>query len=371
MKLIGNDARLQVYTDDEVRVFDTLPPGNYKVQFSPMGGFYLNRVPSYVYQKQLYGSVDARTQQVLKLFNSRDRNLGVILSGTKGMGKTVFSKQLSVLCYADGIPTIIIDEPFNGLKDFLDSITQPVLVQFDEFEKKFPANSNNDGGAKQDDLLNLFDGTSTSKKLFVITCNSEGLLSDFILNRPGRFHYHFRFDSVSPEIVRDYFKIHLENYDEEAVEKIAMLSTRVRITYDYLNAIATELNLGASLTDALDYLNIDVYSDKVVYDIKVIFEDGSSFVGNQRIDFASPTAFMDFDGYASNGEKYRIVGTLLTQLVKFDNKTGESILTEIPSDQFTSLKLGRDEDGDGMYMDLPKTIKMITFVRHAAVRNAF
>ena len=40
-------------------------------------------------------------------------------------------------------------------------------------------------------MLSLFDGLDNGKKLFVITCNEVERLNAYLLNRPGRFHYHF------------------------------------------------------------------------------------------------------------------------------------------------------------------------------------
>ena len=59
-------------------------------------------------------------------------------------------------------------------------------------------------GDPQSGLLSLFDGTSQGKKLFIITCNSLSKLNDYLVNRPGRFHYHFRFEYPSSEEIMEY-----------------------------------------------------------------------------------------------------------------------------------------------------------------------
>lgn len=369
MKLIGNDSRLQVYSEDEIKVLSELPTGNYQVKYSPMGGYFLQHYPSYKYQEHLYGGVDDRVKQVLSLFKKRDRNLGAILSGTKGMGKTVFSKQLSVLGYKNNIPTLIIEESYPGLKDFLNSITQPVIVQFDEFEKNFPIED--DHVTSQADLLNLFDGTSTYKKLFVITCNNEQGLSSFILNRPGRFHYHFRFDSVTPAIVREYFKLNLEIYNEQAVEKVVMLSDRTRITYDYLNAIAVELNLGASLEDALSYLNIDVYSENVSYKFTVTLKDGTHFSGVTKTNLSQDIVQLDIRAYTASGVLYSFDGSFSSSNVTYDYNTGISKVERIIQDDYVIEKYGKDEDGDKDWIDVASGIESITFARNYTKKGAF
>ena len=136
---------------------------------------------------------------------------------------------------------------YHYLSDFLDSIDQECLVLFDEFEKVF---------SEQDKLLSLFDGYSTKKKLYAITINHVNKLSEFMVNRPGRFHYHFRFSYPSPQEVREYLEDKVDSKYKEQIDKAVLLSKRMKLNYDYLRAIAFELNTGTALKNALQDLNI-------------------------------------------------------------------------------------------------------------------
>ena len=133
----------------------------------------------------------------------------------------------------------------------------------------------------------LENGISQGKKLFVITCNEIRHLNDCIINRPGRFHYHFRFDYPSEAEIRSYLmdKLEKEYYDE--IDAIVEFSRKVDLNYDCLRAIVLEVNSGEHFNTAIQDLNIlNLVHDK--YDLAVHFEN-EVVIGAQdvEIDFFS------------------------------------------------------------------------------------
>lgn len=60
-----------------------------------------------------------------------------------------------------GYPVLIADEAYRGIAHFIEKIEQECVVLFDEFDKTFKSNKENDEQAK---LLSLFDGTAGGKK---------------------------------------------------------------------------------------------------------------------------------------------------------------------------------------------------------------
>ena len=150
-------------------------------------------------------SIQRKCRKFCGLMKSLTENLGVILSGYKGIGKSMFAKILSVEAVKKGIPIILVDQYIPGIASYIEAIDQRVMVLFDEFDKTFADIKASDGEVEpQAALLGLFDGMSQGKKLFVITCNDIRKLNDFIVNRPGRFHYHFRFEYPSADEIRTY-----------------------------------------------------------------------------------------------------------------------------------------------------------------------
>ena len=188
MNVVHSGNTYQIY-GDSLKTYTKLPVGTYDVCFSKFTGFSLQgRNDLTVNEEKVYGPSERKVQKTLNSFAKADRNFGVILSGRKGIGKSLFARLLAIQAKARNIPMLIVSDYIPGIANFLSSIEQEVVVLFDEFEKTFRIS---DGDNCQDELLSMFDGLDGGKKLFVITCNEVRQLSSYLLNRPGRFHYHF------------------------------------------------------------------------------------------------------------------------------------------------------------------------------------
>lgn len=283
--MCGNDAR--IYGDD-VRTYKRIPAGTYDVCFGERIGYWLSRREDLAPNEQkIYGDTIYKVEKVLKTFGAVNRNLGVILSGNKGCGKSLFVRILAKEAIAKcGLPVIIVSNRIAGIQDFISSIQQECLVVFDEFEKIFShTESEHD---PQDALLPMFDGMSNGKKLFVITCNDVKLLNDCLLNRPGRFHYHFEVGNPSPDEIRGYMQDNLNPKFHEAIETIIRISSFADITYDFLRAIVFELNQGYSVQESMRDLNI-ACEEYEYFDVEAILNDDVAFrCYNLRLNFNAP-----------------------------------------------------------------------------------
>lgn len=286
MKVINYGQKYEIYPDD-LKTYDELPAGTYKVGFHPMEGFWLDKAPDFeLKEEKIYGNHLEKIDKVLSSYQQMNRSLGVILSGEKGMGKSLFVQLLSVEANKQSIPVIIVNKPYKGVADFIDKIDQEVLVIFDEFEKVF--SERGDGNQEtQNDLLSLFDGMSQRKRIYAITVNKLHLLSEFITSRPGRFHYHIRFDYPTPDEIEEYMKDKLEPALHNQVKHVIAFSRRVKLNYDSLRAIVFELSMGHSFAEAIGDLNI-LNIDQQRYDIRVYFSDGKIVtLRNENIDLFS------------------------------------------------------------------------------------
>lgn len=211
----------------------------------------------------MYGVHLEKVDKVLNSFKAFNRNLGVILSGDKGIGKSLFSKLLSIKAIKNGYPLIIVNSYFPGIGEYLAEIEQEVVVLFDEFDKTFELSGQTERGineekrSPQTEMLTLFDGVAQGKKLFIVTCNDINSLSKFIVNRPGRFHYHFRFEYPTATEVEQYLMDSL-NTDKakEEIKNVVAFSQKTKLNYDCLRSIAFELNLGLTFKEAIQDLNI-------------------------------------------------------------------------------------------------------------------
>ena len=190
MKAINLGDNTYDIFDDAMKVYSELPVQSYVVRCSKTRGFFLEKYNDMeIRESKIYGVHNEKIAKVMNMFSSSDRNLGVILSGAKGIGKSLFAKMLANTAIQKGIPVIVVDKYVPGIASYIEEIEQEVMVLFDEFDKTFGEVKSKDGEASpQTDLLTLFDGLSDGKKLFVITCNELRKLNDYLINRPGRIH---------------------------------------------------------------------------------------------------------------------------------------------------------------------------------------
>lgn len=274
MNIIKAGSRYQIYGED-LNTYDKLPVRSYDVAFHQMQGFFLVARPDLVVKEEkVYGNHKQKVQKVMRSFKQTDRNFGVILSGQKGIGKSLMARLLAEEGIANGLPVITVTDYIPGIASFLSSIEQEVIVIFDEFEKTF--NKVEDKPDPQEEMLSLFDGLDGGKKLFIITCNEIRRLNEFMVDRPGRFHYHFHMGAPTDNEIKEYMEDKLQKEYWGEINRIINFSRTTEMTYDYLRAIAFDLNQGYSLEDSLSDLNISGATNNY-YDITAYMADGSVY----------------------------------------------------------------------------------------------
>ena len=277
MKFVEQDENIYMPIFGEVAVLSQLPAKIYTIKSNSMQGLYLEVYSDKfeINEQKLYGEAPKKVNKIIRTYDLANRNTGVIMSGDKGLGKTLCSKVLCNKMIEKNYPVILCDKPFSGIADFLHKIEQECVVLFDEFEKHFTFKHDNgdEDDKPQEQFLTLFDGVDTGKKLFIVTCNDTYKLNDFFLNRPGRFHYHIEFDFPTSEEIREYM---MDNcIDDNNIEAIITFARFRPLNYDSLRAIAFELHNGYDFKDAIADLNILMISS-TEYRIKAVDESGNS-----------------------------------------------------------------------------------------------
>ena len=142
MKIISTGAGYKIY-DDSLRTYDQLPAQVYSIAFDQQTGFSLVEYADIDVKEKTYGVHTEKVQKVANAFERVERNLGVILSGDKGIGKSLFAKMLSQEGVNRGYPVIVVEHYIPTIANFINSIDQPIYVLFDEFDKTF-------GGKRED-----------------------------------------------------------------------------------------------------------------------------------------------------------------------------------------------------------------------------
>ena len=281
MNIVSAGDRFMVYGED-VKTYKELPADTYRVNFNKMTGFYLTSHNDLTVNEKVYGPYAHKVNKVMNTFHHLNRNMGVILSGPKGVGKSMFARLLAEAGKASNLPLLIVDCATPGVEDFISSIEQECIVLFDEFEKTFKPDKES-GYEPQEALLSLFDGIDNGKKLYVVTCNETRELNSFLLNRPGRFHYHFMLGTPTGDEVREYMNDNLVGDARQYIDKIVGLGGISAFTYDVLRAIAFELNQGYDLAETMMDLNIE--RERYLYlTMKVVFKNGLVATTTENID---------------------------------------------------------------------------------------
>lgn len=298
MKIVKTGDISRIFGDD-LQTFGQLPAGNYKIGFAQMEGFYLEDIDSFTLNEKPYGKHPLKIDKAIKLYDNTNRSVGIILSGDKGMGKSMFARLLSDrFATTHNMPTIVVTEAYKGITDFIESIKQECVILFDEFEKIF---DNSEHKERQDKLLGLFDGISQTKRLYMVTVNEIRRVNQYMINRPGRFHYHLKFGYPTVEEVELYLRDKLKPEYYNQIKLVQRFSSRFDLNYDSLRAIAFELNLGYPFLETIGDLNVSsAETSAAKYDIEVYHSNGIVVRTDENLNLMSPSA--DISYYTPDGD---------------------------------------------------------------------
>jgi ATPase family associated with various cellular activities (AAA) len=265
----GNTFRVSAKEAMDIR--ESLPAGNYVVKEMPMDGpLYLEMIDDFEIKGKKYGDLERNTDRILNTFMDRTNSTGVMLAGEKGSGKSLLAKNLAIEgAKRLGIPCIVINAPWVGDKfnAFMQTIEQPCMVLFDEFEKVYSEED-------QEQALTLLDGVFPSKKLFVLTCNNKWRVNEHMRNRPGRLFYMLDYKGLDTAFIIEYCEDNLKNKDH--IEKLCQIASLFsQFNFDMLKATVEEMNRYDEAPEiALRMLNVKPEFDNGnKYTVKII-KDG-------------------------------------------------------------------------------------------------
>lgn len=359
MNVVHSGNTYQIY-GEALKTYSNLPVRTYEVGFNKMTGFFLvahNDLT--INETKVYGSSPEKVKKVLRAFAATDRNFGVILSGRKGIGKSLFARQLAIQARDYNLPLIIVSAYAPGIANFLGSIEQEVIVLFDEFEKTF---GDQNDCSPQEELLSLFDGIDGGKKLFVITCNEVHKLNSYFINRPGRFHYHFILGNPTPEEIKEYMMDKLKPEYHNVINQLIGFSMTVDITYDVLRAIAFELNMGYSFKETLNDLNISKEGTPK-YRVRVTFVDGTVFTSSEvRINtYDSDDTYVWVSNVGNTGNNRSLRLDFVPTDVEVDLEQGAMVLDP--------AKASRYIDSDYFDMDKPEDQQAFEWISNTPIES--
>lgn len=285
-----------------------LQPAIYEVDVDPNLGFHLVRkydsypLPSDIYNFNNTEIKSDLPQIFLNRFSSESNNLGIMLIGEKGTGKSLLMKRTANLALSLGMPVITVENSFNSetLANFLSSIKEPCVVLFDEFEKKYDPDPDSENRPSQAGLLSFFDGTSIHRKLIIVTANDRDSINEFFLNRPSRIRYVIDYLGLTDDFIHQYLTDHLQH--PEAVQPLMdELSLVPSVNFDLLRNVVEEVNLlypTESVKAIITILNIKRDDDYIMYyEMTASSEDNS-------IQIESDFIRLDWDDINSEGRDW-------------------------------------------------------------------
>ena len=234
------------------RVVDRLDAVVYRLSYNDKQGLFLTFVQDkFSLPTKLYGLDDTLIEHVTTIVKKTNKNIGVLLAGLKGAGKTITAKQL---CNTLGFPVILITHAYPGIDDFLNDVKENMLIFIDEYEKVFKHDKNA--------LLTVMDGALDNghRRIFLLTSN-DIYVSPNLLERTGRIRYLRQYSDLTANLIHEIIDdtlIHLHLRDET----IQFISTLETITIDIVLSIVEEVNIFCkSPTEFKDIFNVKVNKD--------------------------------------------------------------------------------------------------------------
>lgn len=275
MSYIVNKTTAMYVPELDVTIAENLPFGIWQPVFDKFRGIYLEKYDYKLEHGKIYGKSQSIANHIYAAYKKLETgNLGVLLSGGKGLGKSLTARLVIEKAVKDAIPTIVISEYIPGIADFLKDVNGAVIL-FDEFEKTFSGKANedsndNDSITKQQELLSLLDGTAAgNNNLYILTVNEANRIDDCLKSRPGRIKYHYRYESEGEDTIRSYCADHLEKKDKEQAIVDTLLANRY-VSLDIIRALVDEINqFDVSVDEAMLYLNIE--TDRINVEANVTF----------------------------------------------------------------------------------------------------
>ena len=328
--------------------YNEIPVGVYKISMSKQG-FYLEYVMSeFVFDYKIYGLQEDFINHVIKTYNeAQTGNLGILLNGTKGTGKTVAAKMIANRLH---LPVIIVQnmgqEMNLQMMNYLSTeINFDCVFFFDEYEKTFD---------KDTTILSFMDGVynSESRKVFLLTTNTLSIDRNLI-GRPSRILYLKKFGNLEIEAASEFLDDTLNNkeYKQEVLEFINLLSIS---TIDILKSVVKEINIHGieEFRKSKSYFNVEInsYTYTCEYASANIYNDSDFDVSKitPRIFLSELDRYLTPNPLGFNVDEYELEGEDLKTYEKWEKSRkskyplvfhGKKYV--ISDDKFNKLSVGQ------------------------------
>ena len=293
---------------------EQIPPAIYTLSES-MSGLYLeHQADKFIMPAKVYGFNDDFCQRVYRAWEAEDRQLGVLLWGLKGTGKTITAKVISNYL---NLPVIVVNQSIH-LSDFLnDNVQQDAVIFIDEIEKIFTNDSNT-----MPDLLSLLDGVNVSKhrRLYLFTSNSR-IVSSYLDCRPSRVRYRKEFGNLDRNTIKSIIDDVLI-YPQYADELFSVCTRLSLVTVDAVISFTKEVNIhNMSPSVLFEDFNLDYHTSRYqvfIYSVSFANENDYQINWNNRKSFGVyyPTHLSDYSfNHFDIGDSFRVMNNVVGEIV--------------------------------------------------------
>ena len=259
-------------TPSSISVKDSLPNGIYSINQDPMTReFSLNRIADkFEFDFEIINAENKFINHVMKSYENTTGNLGILLNGLKGSGKSVTAK---LIANRLNKPVILIDMPYRGISEFLASLEFDCTLFFDEFEKNFDKDENTS-------ILTIMDGVynCNNRKVFILTTN-ELKINRCLLSRPSRIRYIKEFESISDEFINVLFDKYLKYQEcrESLLKYVKILQTS---SIDTIKSLISEVNIHGP--ESINYIK-EIFNAQLIISYYNILTVPSTYFDNARL----------------------------------------------------------------------------------------
>jgi hypothetical protein len=246
---------------------DQLKGGIYRLMASQELGLFLVPLQErFEFPYKVYGIQSKFISRVKKTYEQTTGNLGILLNGIKGTGKTVTGE---LLCNEMRMPVILVNSNYGqAFSDFVNAITQDIVIYCDEYEKNFSKKRNDGEETTDHSILAVMDGVLSNKhrRIFLLTTNEKYVESN-LMQRPGRIRYLKTFSDLDKETIEEIVDDCLIHKDlKEAV--IRCIRQLEIITIDIVKAIVSEVNIHKE--DPETFINdFNIEKARVAYKVSI------------------------------------------------------------------------------------------------------
>jgi len=277
-KKVWYDYGNEIYHKYKAVMLDKLENCVYRLCIDEYKQFFLvKEVDEYTFPYKLYSLESKFIDRVIKSYSVTTGNMGVLLNGLRGTGKTITAK---IICNTIKQPVIIINSKIDGANVFVNSIPQDITVFLDEYEKIFD---------KSTEMLTIMDGSLNSdyRRLFLLTTNNLNV-DENLIQRPSRIRYLKKFEDLNVDVIEEIVDDLLINKDFKK-DCIKFISSLQMITVDVVKAVLNEVNIhNESPNEFGDVFNVKKLNGKFNLSIQLANGTFVPFMKNVVLDERPP-----------------------------------------------------------------------------------